>query len=346
MNMTKGKLTMIYLKNDYSLGAHPQILQALTDTNMTHTSGYGEDPFCEEAKALIRGHMDDSDADIHFLMGGTQTNLTAMSAFLRPHHAIIAADSAHICVHETGAIEATGHKVIPCPSPDGKLLPDQITEAVLFHKDEHMVKPKLVYISNTTEMGTVYSARELAALRSVCDRHGLYLYVDGARLGCALTAPGNTLTLADMAQLTDAFYIGGTKNGALFGEALVIVNPELKEDFRYPIKQRGGMMAKGRLLGIQFCQLFQGDLYFQLARHANEMAQVLKNGLMGGGYDFLVDSPTNQLFPILPHMLADHLRQQVAFEDWASAGDRACVIRLVTSWGTTEQEVMDFLKLL
>lgn len=334
---------MIYLINDYSLGAHPQIMKALSDTNLIHSAGYGKDPYCDEAKELIKARLGRSDVDIHFLMGGTQVNLTAMSAFLRPHHAIIAADSAHICVHETGAIEATGHKVISCPSPDGKIQPSQIEEAYLLHKDEHMVKPKLVYISNTTEVGTVYNKDELQALRSMCDKYGLYLYADGARLGCALTAPGCSLTLEDMAQLTDAFYIGGTKNGALFGEALVITRPELMEDFRYHIKQRGGMMAKGRLLGIQFGELFRDNLYFDLARHANGTAVLLKNGLMGGGYEFLVDSPTNQLFPILPNMVVDHLRQQVAFEDWQAAGDRASVIRLVTSWGTDEEEVMEFL---
>ena len=337
---------MLYLINDYSLGAHPQIIKALSDTNLTHTAGYGKDPYCDEAKELIQARLGENEADIHFLMGGTQVNLTAMAAFLRPHHAIIAADSAHICVHETGAIEATGHKVISCPSPDGKIQPRQIEEAVLLHKDEHMVKPQLVYISNTTEVGTVYSQEELQALRSMCDRYGLYLYADGARLGCALTAPDCALTLEDMARLTDAFYIGGTKNGALFGEALVITRPELKEDFRYLIKQRGGMMAKGRLLGIQFCELFRDQLYFDLARHANDTAALLKNGLIGGGYEFLVDSPTNQLFPILPNMVIDHLRQQVAFEDWQAAGDRASVIRLVTSWGTSEDEVMEFLRYL
>lgn len=337
---------MIFLRNDYSLGTHPRILKALSDTNMIHTAGYSQDLYCEEAKVLLKDQMDAKDAEIHFLMGGTQTNLTAMAAFLRPHHAVIAADSAHIYVHETGSIEATGHKIFHLPASDGKLLPRQIEEAVLTHTDEHMVKPKLVYISNTTEIGTIYTREELQALRRVCDQYNLYLYADGARLGCALTAETNDLTLSDMAKLTDAFYIGGTKNGAMFGEALVIINDALKEDFRYHIKQRGGMLAKGRLLGIQFCELFKDGLYFDLARHANEMAKILKNGIIGGGYEFLVDSPTNQLFPIIPNMLADHLRHHVSFEDWAPASDRAVVIRLVTSWGTTEEEVMAFLKAL
>lgn len=337
---------MIFLRNDYSLGAHPRILKALSDTNMTHTAGYGLDPFCEEAKELIKDLCKCKGADIHFLTGGTQTNQTALSAFLRPHHAVIAADSAHICLHETGAIEATGHKVFHVPHQNGKLLPQQVEEAVLLHKDEHMVKPKLVYISNSTEIGTVYTKEELTALRKVCDQYGLYLYADGARLGCALTAKGNDLALADMAALTDAFYIGGTKNGALFGEALVILREELKEDFRFHIKQRGGMLAKGRLLGVQFTELFKDGLYFDLARHANETAQVLKDGIAGGGYDFFVDSPTNQIFPIFPNMLADLLQDTVSYEIWDSCGDRASVIRLVTSWGTTEDEIMGFLKTL
>lgn len=337
---------MIFLRNDYSLGAHPRILKALSDTNMTHTAGYGLDPFCEEAKALIKALCGQNDADIHFLMGGTQTNLTALAAFLRPHHAVLAADSAHICVHETGSVEATGHKVIHLPSPSGKILPQQIEEAVLLHTDEHMVKPKLVYISNATEIGTIYTKDELTALRNVCDQYSLYLYADGARLGCALTAAGNDLTLSDMAALTDAFYIGGTKNGAMFGEALVILRDELKEDFRFHIKQRGGMLAKGRLLGVQFTELFKDGLYFDLARHSNQMAEILKNGITGGGYEFFTDSPTNQIFPIFPNMLADQLRETVSYETWGAAGDRASVIRLVTSWGTTEEDVMSFLKTL
>lgn len=342
--MIMGGFAMIFLRNDYSLGAHPRILKALSDTNMVHTEGYGLDPFCEEAATLLKSQIKAPDADIHFLVGGTQTNLTAIAAFLRPHQGVIAPATAHINVHETGAIEATGHKIFHMPSPDGKLLPQQVEEAVRLHADEHMVQPKMVYISNATETGTIYTKEELQALRDVCDKHKLYLYVDGARLGCALTAPGNDLTLPDMAQLTDAFYIGGTKNGAMFGEALAIIRDELKEDFRFHIKQRGGMLAKGRLLGAQFSELFKDGLYFELARHANEMAQFLKNGIASGGYDFWGDSVTNQIFPIVPHMLADHLHQQVSFEDWATPDDRTLVIRLVTSWWTTEDEVMSFLK--
>lgn len=337
---------MIFLRNDYSLGAHPRILKALSDTNMVHTEGYGIDPFCEEAAALLKSRICAPDADIHFLVGGTQTNLTAIAAFLRPHQGVIAPATAHINVHETGAIEATGHKVFHMPSLDGKLSPRQVEEAVRFHTDEHMIQPKLVYVSNATETGTIYTKEELQALRDTCDEHQLYLYVDGARLGCALTAQGNDLTLPDMARLTDAFYIGGTKNGAMFGEALVIIRDELKRDLRFHIKQRGGLLAKGRLLGVQFSELFQDGLYFELARHANEMAQLLKEGISGGGYEFSGDSVTNQIFPIIPNMLAEHLHRHVSFEDWAVPDDRTTVIRFVTSWWTTEEEVMSLLKLL
>ena len=229
---------MIFFRNDYSLGAHPRVLQALTDTNMIHTVGYGLDEYCDEARRVIKDLCQAPQAEVHLLMAGTQTNLTALSAFLRPHHAIIAVDTAHICVHETGSIEATGHKIYHVPNVNGKILPEQIEEAVLLHTDEHMVKPKLVYISNTTEIGTVYSKSEIAAIREVCDKYDLLLFCDGARMGCALACEEAELTLADMAKLTDAFYIGGTKNGAMMGEALVISNPALQEDFRFIIKPK------------------------------------------------------------------------------------------------------------
>lgn len=337
---------MIFLRNDYSLGAHPKIMQALADTNMIHTIGYGLDPYCEEARKIICDLCGAPKADVHFLMGGTQTNLTALAAFLRPHHAIIAADTAHICVHETGSIEATGHKIYHVPNENGKIKPEQIEEAYLVHTDEHMVKPKLVYISNTTEIGTVYTKDELVAIREVCTKYGLLLFVDGARLACALTCPQANLTLKDMAQLTDAFYIGGTKNGALLGEALVITNDALKEDFRYIIKQRGCMLAKGRLLGIQFFTLLKDNLYFELGNHANKMAQLLQNKMKEKGYPFLVDSPTNQIFPIVTKEQQKSLESTISFEEWKKYDDTHNVIRFVTSWGTTEKEIHQVLELL
>ncbi len=337
---------MIFFRNDYSLGAHPRVLQALTDTNMTHTVGYGLDEFCDEARSVIKELCQAPQAEVHFLMAGTQTNLTALSAFLRPHHAIIAADTAHICVHETGSIEATGHKIYHVPNVNGKILPEQVAEVVELHTDEHMVKPKLVYISNTTEIGTVYSRDEIAALREVCDKYNLYLFCDGARMGCALTCEEAGLTLADMAALTDAFYIGGTKNGAMMGEALVISNTALQEDFRYIIKQRGGMLAKGRLLGVQFLELLKDGLYFELADHANKMAHKVQAGMVAKGYEFSGNSPTNQIFPIVKNEQLDALAEKVSFEVWGKHDDEHTIIRFVTSWGTTDAEVEELLGIL
>lgn len=337
---------MIFFRNDYSLGAHPRVLKALTDTNMEHTVGYGLDPYCDEARKMIRELCGTDNADVHFLMAGTQTNLTALSAFLRPHHAIIAVDTAHICVHETGSIEATGHKIYHVPNVNGKILPQQIEEAVLTHTDEHMVKPKLVYISNTTEIGTVYSKAELTAIREMCDKYDLLLFCDGARMGCAVTCPEAGLTLADMAALTDAFYIGGTKNGAMMGEAIVITNDALKEDFRYIIKQRGGMLAKGRLLGVQFLELFKDGLYFEIADHANKMAQRIQSEMKKKGYIFPAESPTNQIFPAVKNAQVEALSEKVSFEIWGKYDDEHTIIRFVTSWGTTEEEVEALLEVL
>ncbi len=330
---------MISFKNDYAEGAHPSILKALMDTNLQQEDGYGEDRFCREAATLIRKAVGREDVDIHFLSGGTQTNLIGISAFLRPHEAAIAADSGHILVHETGAIEATGHKVISMPAVNGKLTPRAIQAAVEAHTDEHMVKPALVYISQTTEVGTVYSLAELEAIRAVCTDNRLLLFVDGARLGSALTARGADMTLPDLARHADAFYIGGTKNGALIGEAFVIGNPALKADFRFLMKQRGALLAKGRLLGIQFLEMFRDGLYEELARHANAMAARLEAGLSALGVRFLVPSASNQLFPILPNTVVERLAQTYAFHVWAKEDDMHASIRLVTSWATEEAAI-------
>ncbi|NLO88349.1 MAG: aminotransferase class V-fold PLP-dependent enzyme [Firmicutes bacterium] len=334
---------MYSFKNDYSEGAHPRILQALLDTNLIQEEGYGEDRFSRQAAELLRERMGCHDADIHFLPGGTQTNFTAIAAFLRPHEAVIAADTGHVCVHETGAVEATGHKVIAVAGREGKLTPSAIREVLDFHTDEHMVRPRLVYISNSTEIGTIYSRAELEDLSRFCRDNELYLYIDGARLGSALTARGNDLSLEAIAQLTDAFYIGGTKNGALIGEALVICRPQLKEDFRFVMKQRGAMLAKGRLLGLQFLELFRDDLFFALASHANRMAELLRAGLAAAGYRFLTDSPSNQIFPILPNSLIARLEQKYGFYVWSRVDAQHSCIRLVTSWATTEEAVRAFL---
>lgn len=335
---------MYSFKNDYSEGAHPRILKALTESNLEQTEGYGEDSYSKKAIKLLKEKIKRNDVDIHFFVGGTQTNLTAISAFLRPHEAAIAANTGHILVHETGAIEATGHKVISIPVSDGKLRPEDIKPALEAHTDEHMVKPKLVYISNPTEIGSIYSKSELENLSKFCKENKLYLYVDGARLGSALTSEENDIELSDLANLVDAFYIGGTKNGALMGEALVICTEFLKEDFRFHIKQKGGLLAKGRLLGIQFLELFKDDLFFDLARNANNMADLLKKGISEEGYKFLTHSPSNQIFPILPDPIIEKLQEKYLFFVWERVDENNFAIRLVTSWATKEDVVSAFIE--
>lgn len=337
---------MIFLKNDYSLGSHPDVLQALVDTNMTLTDGYSIDPFCEAAADTIRSLIDCQGAYVQFLLGGTQTNQTALAAFLRPHHSIIAADTGHICVHETGAIEATGHKINHVKTADGKLRPHDIDAVIAEHEDEHFVLPHIVYISNSTETGLIYSKEELLALREACDKHNLLLYIDGARLAMALTAAGNDVTFADLPKVADAFYIGGTKCGAMFGEALVIVNPVLQEDIRYLVKQRGGMLAKGRLLGVQFEALLKGELYLKLGAHANRLAKKLADGIAAKGYEFAMPPQTNMIFPIFPRELIQELSEKVMFEGWHFATETHQAIRLVTSWGSTDEDIDAFLKLI
>lgn len=334
---------MFSFKNDYSEGAHPAIMEALVKAGSVQNDPYGKDTHSLHAAELIRGQIDCADADVHFMVGGTQTNLTAIASFLRPYEAAVCAKTGHINVHETGAVEATGHKAVVTASSDGKLTPDSVEQALRSHTDEHMVKPKLVYISDSTEIGTVYSKKELQNLSAFCRQNGLYLYLDGARLGSALTS-GSDLTLRDLPSLTDAFYIGGTKNGALLGEALVIVNPALMEDFRYMIKQRGAMLAKGMVVGVQFEVLFQDNLYFDLAAHANKMAEKLRKAITESGFTFLTDSPTNQIFPVLPDSLVEKLRENYDFELWEKWEDNTSVIRLVTSWATPESMVEKFIQ--
>ena len=333
---------MYFFRNDYSEGALPEILGALERTNLCSTVGYGMDPYCHEAAEKLKARFACPNADVHFLIGGTQTNQISLSAFLRPWEAVIAADSGHIALHETGAIEATGHKICTVPSPDGKLCPDQIRTVFAFHEEgrnEHMVLPKLVYLSNSTELGTIYTRAELTAISQICRELGLYLYLDGARLAIALSCDSNNLKAEDLADLCDAFYLGGTKNGLLFGEALVIVRDNLKQNFRHAIKQRGGMLAKGRLLGLQFSTLLDDDLWWKAARHANEMGAQLSHALQGMGYPMLVDSPTNQIFPIVTNQQAALLEQSFSFERWQAVDDTHTAIRLVTSWATTQEAV-------
>lgn len=337
---------MYSFKNDYSEGAHPRILNALLKTNMEQLEGYEEDTYTKKAVELLKERIGRKDIDIHLIPGGTQTNLIAISAFLRPYEAAVAVRTGHIFVHETGAIEATGHKVIPIKGVDGKITPEGIKAVLEEHTDEHMVKPKLVYISDSTEIGSVYTKAELQAINRVCRENNLILYADGARLGSALCSEENDITLSDLANLTDAFYIGGTKNGALIGEALVIVNDSLKENFRFSIKQKGAMLAKGRILGIQFLELFKDNLFFDLARHANDMAGILKKGISEEGYSFLTKSTSNQIFPIFPNEIIEKLQENYSFNIWGKVDEKTSSIRLVTSWATKEEKVLEFIKYL
>ncbi len=334
---------MYSFKNDYSEGAHPNILKALMESNMEQTDGYGEDKYSIGAIKLLKDKLKRSDVDIHMFCGGTQTNLTAISAFLRPHEAVISANTGHVLVHETGAIEATGHKIISIKVGDGKLKPKHIQMAIDEHTDEHMVKPKMVYISNPTEIGTIYKKQELEDLYGYCKKNNIILYIDGARLGSALCSKENDIKLSDLPGLTDAFYIGGTKNGALIGEALIICKNSLKEDFRYYIKQKGGLLAKGKLIGIQFLELFKDDIYFDLAKHANAMAELLKTEIRNCGYGFLIDSSTNQIFPMMPNAIIEELEGKYSFLTWQKANKDNSAIRLVTSWATKEEDIKLFI---
>ena len=338
--------TMIYFTSDYTEGCHERILQKLIATNMEQTSGYGTDPHCANAARLIREACGRENIDVHFLVGGTQTNLTVIDAALRPHQAAVCAQSGHIHVHETGAVEATGHKILALPSDDGKITADQVRALVHAHRTdesmEHTAQPKLVYISNPTELGTIYTKAELFALSEACRELSLYLFLDGARMGYGLACRENDLTLGDITDACDAFYIGGTKVGALFGEALVLKHPALREDFRYLIKQHGGMLAKGRLLGVQFETLFEDNLYFNISKHALALADRLREAISGLGYRFYAESPTNQLFPILPDRVLEGLKAKYAYTYQCRVSPEESAIRLCTSWATTPEQVEAF----
>ncbi len=334
---------MILFQCDYNEGAHPAILERLAETNMEQTPGYGEDVYCRRAADKIREACGGGDLDVHFLVGGTQTNMTVIDAALRSHQGVLCAASGHINVHETGAVEACGHKVLGLSGGDGKITAAQVEAAYLEHRNnesfEHMVQPKMVYISNPTELGTIYSRRELADLYAVCRKYGLYLFMDGARLGYGLAAPDNDLTLPDIAELSDVFYIGGTKVGALFGEAVVIRAEGLKQDFRYFIKQRGGMLAKGRLLGIQFDTLFTDNLYLKLAAHAIALAEKLRAAFAEKGYEFVALNRTNQIFVVMPDAHLEKLEQKFGFSYDRRIDESHSAVRFCTSWATREENV-------
>ena len=336
---------MLFFRNDYGNGAHPAVMDALCHTNLELTVGYGMDPYCQKATEIIRDLCDCPQADVHYIVGGTQANKLAIGAFLRPWDAVITASSGHIQVHEAGAIEHNGHRLYTLPCPDGKLTPEQIRNfCSLYTPDETSPAPRLVYISNTTELGTVYTKAELQALRAVCEEWGLLLYCDGARLACAMAV--SDTTFADYAATCDAFTIGGTKNGLLFGEALVITNLALMPHFRRCMKQQGAMLAKGRLLGVQFCAALEDGLYMELANASIRAAQMLSAGLIAMGIPTLIPSPSNQIFPILPHRVVEKLREQVSFEFWSKVDDDHDCIRFVTAWHTTQEQVNALLNLL
>ena len=333
---------MISFRNDYSETAHAAVLKAISRLDGISSPGYSEDDYCRQAADEIRSRFSCPHADVHFLVGGTIANTTVIAAFLRPWEAVIAASTAHINVHETGAVESAGHKVIDVPTSDGKLTPDHIRQVMESHQDgneEHMVLPRMVYISNATELGTIYTREELEALRAVCDENGLYLYLDGARLAPALAAAGNDLTAADFPRLCDCFYIGGTKNGLLFGEAVVISNPSLQPYFRNMIKQRGGMLAKGFLFGVQFSAFLKDDLWMRLAENSVRQAQKLSAGFLQKGYPLYAQSPTNQVFCILPDETIARLQKDFTFEFTCRTDETHCAMRFVCSWATTDEDV-------
>ncbi|MFC6267493.1 threonine aldolase family protein [Frigoriflavimonas asaccharolytica] len=324
-------------KNDYSEGCHPNILKALLETNEHQQNGYGLDDYSIEAQNLIKKNIKNYDAKVYFVSGGTQANIIVISAFLRPHECVISADLGHILNNETAAIEATGHKIISIPTEDGKINPKQIQDIIDTHQNKpHQVKPKLVYISNSTEIGTTYSKNELQILSDFCMENELYLFMDGARLGNAIMAENTDLSLEDIAKYTDAFYLGGTKNGALLGEAIIINNKNLQPEFDFHIKQKGALLAKGRLLGIQFLELMKDNLYFQLAKKANNHAMKIKEAFANKGIFFYTENFTNQLFPILNLAQIESLAENFDFYVWKKIDEQNSVIRIITSWQTQD----------
>lgn len=329
-----------WFRNDYSFGAHPKVLEAVLAANLEGNVGYGEDKYTARAKDRIREVCGCPDAAVEFLVGGTQTNVVACAFLLKPWEAAVCPHSGHLNGHEVGAFEATGHKILPVEvGADGKITPEGIAPLLTLHQDVHLTKPGLVYISNATENGAVYTKAELTALSEFCHTNGLLLFADGARLGCALTSDANDLTLPEFASLVDAFYIGGTKNGAMFGEALVIPRPELARDFFRMKKRMGAVMEKGWIQGAMFLALLEDDLYFRMGRHANEMAARLQNGLKELGWQIWVESPTNQIFAVVPNELKPGIDAVCEYEDWCVYDETHTVVRFVTCFQTSEADV-------
>jgi threonine aldolase len=337
----------VSFKNDYSEGCHPRILEALTKTNLEQQNGYGSDEYCMNASDLIRNKCNSPLSKVHFVSGGTQANLLVIASALKPFESVIAATTAHIYTNEAGAIEATGHKVNTIATEDGKLTVNHITAVIDGHQNTpHVLRPRMVYISNATEIGTIYSKDELQSLYNYCNVNALYLFMDGARLGSGLMASTSDLSLDAVAKYTDVFWLGGTKNGALIGEAIVINNTDLQSDFEFHLKQKGAMLSKGRLLGIQFNELLKDDLFFDLSRHANMQAKKLKEALEAKGFPFFSETHTNQLFPILSNSTVDKLSENFDFHIWKKMDESTSAIRLITSWATTDVQVQSFVEAL
>ncbi|MEK6704730.1 MAG: aminotransferase class V-fold PLP-dependent enzyme [Bdellovibrionota bacterium] len=335
---------MYFFFDDYSEGAHLQILEAFSRTNFQQERGYGMDSFTQEAERLIKEKIKKPKAAVHFVSSGTHANLVCISSLLKSYESVVAVDSGHANIHEAGAVEATGHKINVVPAVAGKMTPQAILEIVTTHTDEHMVKPKAVYISQSTEVGTVYLKSELQKLHEVCQQNELYLFIDGARIGHAVMSKNADFDLFDIANYCDLFSIGGTKNGALIGEAIVIVNPGLQENFRYHLRQRGALLAKARAVTVQFVELFKGNLYFENAKYANDMAQKLAVGIQECGYQFLSEPVVNQIFPIFPNGVIEKLQKNHGFYVWSkSSTPDHSVVRLVTSWATQDVAIEAFL---
>ncbi|MGL4382630.1 MAG: threonine aldolase family protein [Bacilli bacterium] len=334
---------MYTFSSDYNCGAHPLILRALVKNNLERLPGYGEDKYSESASTLIKNIINNNDATIHFVSGGTQANLTLIKAALRPFEAVISCDTGHIYVHECGAIEATGHKVIPIVNQDGKLSANDIIKVINEHQDSHMVVPKLIYISNTTELGSIYTKAEIIALSKVARSNNMFLFIDGARLGNALAASNNDLTFEDLGLYCDAFTIGGTKNGALFGEAIIINNPIIAKDFNYIVKQTGALFAKGSLIAIQFCEFFNNDLYLKLASHANEMAMKVRDVFVSNGYTMASNSQTNQQFVLVNQQQYEYLIKEYQVADFTQ-NDEIYILRFMCSWATKKEDIINLSK--
>ena len=329
--------------NDYSEGACQEVLTKLNETNFIQVEGYGLDPYCMKAQDMIRDLVGNNNVDVHFIPGGTPANVLAIS-LLKSYEAVICANNGHINTHETGAVEATGHKILQANGINGKITAKEIEDIVLDHTDEHVTKPRMVFVSNSSEYGTIYSKKELTDISNVCKKYGLYLYMDGARLASALMSKENDLSIQDIGKLVDIFYIGGTKNGALLGEAMAIINDELKTNFRYLLKQHGSMLAKSRIIGVQFIALLENNLYFDLAKNANAMSQQLATLFKKHNIQMYIESSTNQVFPILDNELIKKLREKYVLGDWCKYDDAHTVLRFVCSWATKQENIDAFIK--